>query len=342
MNCTTSENEELLEQVTVLIAGYVKEQVRKEPEQGIGEIEEGMRHLLQEVGRRALGRSITELDKAYPQTEACACGGEAPYVARRRAKALTVFGWISYRRAYHLCPACHQGQSPLDRRLRLRPGQVSPGLHPLLALLGVQTSFAEASKMAQQLLLLEVSDNTIRQETQRVGQRRQEQEQVWQEQSQDYAYFQDRQRQEQAPRRLYGSIDGVSVRLEEEWRELRAGCWYEVAPVSARQWPSRYKQRVGELEGLKAENITYYCDIAEWRTFADLAWTTGCQRRADVAQELVFVADGAHWIWQLVELNFPQAVPIVDWYHAVAYLTPFPTLSMPGYWAQASENLRWR
>lgn len=26
---------------------------------------------------------------------------------------------------------------------------------------------------------------------------------------------------------------------------MRAGCWYEVAPVSERQWPSRYKQRVG-------------------------------------------------------------------------------------------------
>lgn len=58
------------------------------------------------------------------------------------------------------------------------------------------------------------------------------------------------------------------------------------------------------------------------RSFAKLAWATGCQRGADVARELVFVADGALWIWELVELKFPQAVQIVDWYHAVKYLTP--------------------
>lgn len=322
MDCTIGQDERVLEQAAELIATHVKEQVGEREKVDMGDIERGMRALLQEIGRRALGKSITELDERYPQAIGCQCGSEAPYRARRQAKALTVFGWVTYRRAYHLCAACGQGQSPLDKRLGLRPGQVSAGLHPLLALLGIQTSFEEASRMAQQLLLLEVSDNTIRQETQRVGQRRQAQEADWQQQSQDPGYLQERQRQQTVPRRLYGSIDGVSVRLEEEWRELRAGCWYEVTPVSERQWPSRYKQRVGELEGLKAEKISYYCDIAHWRSFADLAWASGCQRGADVAQELVFVADGAKWIWELVHLNFPQAVQIVDWYHAVEYLTP--------------------
>jgi hypothetical protein len=327
-----------MEQVATLIADHVKEQVSTEAEADIGAIERGMRRLLQEVGRRALGKSITALDERYPEPVACACGGEARYVARRRAKALTVFGWVAYKRAYHLCPRCRHGQSPLDKRLGLRPGQVSAGLHPLLALLGVQTSFAEASKMARLLLLLEVSDNTIRQETQRVGARCARREAVWHEQSQDPAYLADRQRKREAPRRLYGSIDGVKVRLEEEWRELRAGCWYEVTPVSGRQWPSRHKQRLGHLEGLKAKHISYYCDIAPWRTFAALAWATGCQHGADVADELIFVADGAQWIWELVDLNFPHAVQIVDWYHAVEYLTPIAT----ALYADEQEAEAWR
>jgi hypothetical protein len=37
---------------------------------------------------------------------------------------------------------------------------------------------------------------------------------------------------------------------------------------------------------------------------------------------LVFVCDGAQWIWKLVERHFPGAVQIVDWYHASQYLTP--------------------
>lgn len=337
MDCTITQNEALVEQVATLIAEDVKEQVFEAREADMGAIERGMRQLLQEVGRRALGKSITALDERYPEEVACGCGGEARHVARRPAKALTVFGWVDYKRAYHLCADCHKGQSPLDKRLRLRPGQVSAGLHPLLALLGVQTSFAEASKLAELLLLLEVSDNTIRQETQRVGQRCARREAAWQKQSQDPVYLEERQHKQEAPRRLYGSIDGVSVRLE-EWRELRAGCWYEVTPVSTRQWPSRHKERLGQLEGLKAKNISYYCDIAGWRTFAELAWATGCQHGADEAKELVFVADGAQWIWELVELNFPHAVQIVDWYHAVAYLTPIAT----ALYADEKEAEAWR
>ena len=37
---------------------------------------------------------------------------------------------------------------------------------------------------------------------------------------------------------------------------------------------------------------------------------------------MVFVCDGAQWIWKLVERYFPGAVQIVDWYHASQYLPP--------------------
>lgn len=55
MDSTIKQNEELLEQVADLIATHVKEQVQEDPEPDMGEIEQGMRQLLQEVGRRALG-----------------------------------------------------------------------------------------------------------------------------------------------------------------------------------------------------------------------------------------------------------------------------------------------
>ena len=57
-----------------------------------------------------------------------------------------------------------------------------------------------------------------------------------------------------------------------------------------------------------------------------------------MTQELVFVADGARWIWELVALNFPQAVQIVDWYHAVAYLTPIAE----ALYADEQEAEAWR
>ena len=50
--------------------------------------------------------------------------------------------------------------------------------------------------------------------------------------------------------------------------------------------------------------------------FGDIFWASGCQRQADLAAEVVFVCDGAGWIWRLIELYYPQATQIVDWFHA--------------------------
>lgn len=338
MNSNTEWNPEIMETMSDLLAEQVGQMMAMHPEYVSGDIEGEMRRLLGVVGAKAMGKSFTAQDDRYPTTVCCDCGHEARYIMRRQAKTLTAFGWVGYRRAYHLCDQCHRGQCPLDEKLGLQPGQVSMGLQPLLGLLGVQTSFDEASRLAKELLLLEVSDNTIRKVTQALGKRQAAKEAVWWQQSQDPAQLRKRARVQAAPRRLYGSIDGVLTPIDDEWRELKVGAWYEVTANSERQWPSRFHHRIGELEALKAEDITYYCDIASPDSFSELLWATGCQRQADQTRELVFVADGAKWIWRLVERNFPDAVQIVDWYHAVAYLTPIATTLHDS----AAEGERWR
>lgn len=338
MNSSTEWNPELLEKMSELLAEQISQVVAVNPEYNSGDIETEMRQLMKVAGARAMGKSLTAQDESYSTVVPCSCGSEAKYMMRRQAKVLTTFGWVSYRRAYYLCAHCHLGQSPLDHKLGLRPGEVSMGLRPLLGLLGVQTSFDEASRLAKELLLLEVSDNTIRKVTQTIGQRQAAREAKWHQQSQNLGYLRNPERAKTGPERLYGSIDGVLTPVEDEWRELKVGAWYEVTAISERQWPSRFHHRVGELEALKAKKITYYCDIAEPGSFSELFWATGCQRQADKAKEVVFVADGAKWIWKLVERNFPAAVQIVDWYHAVAYLGPIATVLHDS----AAEAERWR
>lgn len=105
------------------------------------------------------------------------------------------------------------------------------------------------------------------------------------------------------------------------WRALKTVYWYQVSLITQRQWPSRYKTRWGELEGLNANNIRYHCDIQEAGFFAELVRATVCHYAADLAHELIFVCDGAQWIWRLAKENFPQTLQILDWSHAVEYLT---------------------
>ncbi|MCO5207947.1 MAG: ISKra4 family transposase [Anaerolineae bacterium] len=322
MEFSTERFKKGVEQIASVLSDLLTTYVEEEAEVGIGEIEQGMRQILQEVGRHALGQVLAKSDQVEPSIR-CACQHKAAYRCRREGTVISVFGRVRYRRSYYVCDYCHKGIKPLDTRLNIKPGEISAGLKPLLALLGVQTSFDEAAKLTKTLLLLEISDNSIRRAVQWVGQKQQAREQKWEQLSDWYHYMSHPTRHtESPPRRLYGSIDGAMVPTRTEWRELKTLCWYEVSPSSARQWPSRYKERVGELEALKATHIRYHCDLKATRSFANLLWATGYHYLADRAQELIFVCDGAKWIWHLVEENFPQAIQILDWYHAVEYLTP--------------------
>ena len=67
---------------------------------------------------------------------------------------------------------------------------------------------------------------------------------------------------------------------------------------------------------LNIDLTNYRALIAEAEQFGKLLWTSGCSVFADRVQELVFVCDGATWIWKLVSHYYPSAIQIVDWYHA--------------------------
>jgi hypothetical protein len=231
-------------------------------------------------------------------------------VLQREGQVLTVFGKVMYRRSYYGCEQCGKKHYPLDRTWNIQPGEVSPVLGKLLAIAGVEVAFERARRAVQEFLLIEVSDNTIRKQTQRVGEKQAQCEAVWIQESQDEDWLQTREREKTVvPERLYGSMDGAQVPVGEHWRELKSLSWYQVKPVYGHSLP-------------KAQEISYHCTITPAEEFGPLFWATGLRRQADRAKELIFVCDGARWIWNLIELYFPDAIQIVDWYHACTYLTP--------------------
>lgn len=313
---------EMLQRLTQLFVAELKVHFADQPEIGIAQVESETREMLRELGASSLSTFLQEQDDAYPQAEIrCSCGEPANYQYRRSAQTLSVFGWVSYRRAYYLCPSCHQGTMPLDRRMGLEPGKVSAGLAPLLAMGGTRDSFGEAAQEVKRYLLLDVSENTVRKETQTFGQLQMAREEAWIAESQDAEVYRERHRTaSERPTRLYGTLDGAHAPMQTEWREMKVGVWFDVETIPREQVAAYRRARVGEMGALRAKNITYYCDIQEAKEFGSLVWATGCQRNADLAQELVFIADGAAWIWNLVGLYYPQAVQIVDWYHAEEYL----------------------
>jgi hypothetical protein len=307
------------------IAELMAEELREKLGEGaqVAEIEQGLRELVREVSGLGLQKMIEASEEKYGSRVKCSCGQEAEPWGKREVMVWSVFGKVRYVRRYYWCPHCHRGQSPLDERLGWVPGQSTPGLANLLGILGVETSFEEASDLAERFLLFRVSDNTVRKQTEGYGQAQAQLEKEWKQATEDVKGMELReQTRDRQAGRIYASMDGAHVPLHGEWRELKTLCWYEVETLHPSHPQNHHGERVGEQSHLQAKNMKYYCDIQEAEQFRRLLWASGHHHQVDAYDEIVFLGDGAVWIWNLAQKYYPNAVQIVDWYHASEYLTP--------------------
>lgn len=299
-----------LAEISKLVAKEIGKQIDAGEIKKLDDLENGVREMLKEIGQQTSSKVLENEDMKLGVRVRCECGVKAKRISKRNAKVLTVFGWVCYRRSYYGCSRCGKKQNRLDKDWGIHPGEVSPVLGKLLAIAGVDIAFERAKRKIKEFLLVEVSDNTIRKQTQLMGEKQAQLEAAWIRDSHDESWLQNREsRIESIPERLYGSMDGAQVPVGEEWRELKTLNWYRVAAVYGR-------------EQQKAQEIRYHTEIIPAQDFGRLLWATGVRRLADQAKELIFVCDGAIWIWKLVSHYFPDAVQIVDWFHACEYLTP--------------------
>ncbi len=356
---------ETINRIAQELAGMVKTAMDKQSRAGesspkIAQIETDMRETLRQIGIQALGLLLSSLQSTPEREIACGCGGSLHYQRMREATLISVFGKVRYQRAYYAECECGHGKAPLDETYGLEPGAVTAGLAALLALAGIEFSYDQSPTWLEHYLLFSVAENTVRSETEQMGALQAAEETTLIEQSQSESYQQARQR-EPGPivPRLYGSIDAAKVRIEprpkkgeakeahEDWRDMKVLCWYEVEEVPLAQRTARHWEKVlREQPALRAKNMRYFCDITEAETFGKLLWATGCRLNADLSPELVFLGDGAVWIWNLVRLYYPKAVQIVDWFHAEEHLkevavAAFATPEQRATWLEPVTQALW-
>jgi hypothetical protein len=221
-----------IEAMATILAEEVGRLIEMEEILDLEGLENGMRQLLKEVGAQAYGKALEKEDAKLGKRVVCGCGAQAQRISKRGAQMLTVFGWIGYRRSYYGCRRCGEKQIRLDEDWGVQPGEVSPVMGKLLAIAGVDISFERAYRKIAEFLLVTVSANSIRKQTQQMGPKQAQREAEWIAQSQDPPWLQERERQiRSGPERLYGSLDGAQVPVGKEWRELKSLCWYQVAEV---------------------------------------------------------------------------------------------------------------
>lgn len=273
----------------------------------LAEMEQVLQGVVHQLGCCVVKEWLEGQEPKYPAEKVeCGCGEQATYVRQRAAVSLTLHGKVTYRRAYYVCE-CGQGYCPLDKRLGIEPGQMSAELKTIAALFGVQEAYATSSLTLARLLPVELSPNSIRAACQSVG------VQVLAEEASLLKASQDLQRQTamqrgQVPReRLYLSVDGFQAPFEDGWHEMKAGVLWQADPNK------------------KARDLHYFVDTVTIDDFAKLVWAKAWQYGADLAKQLVILGDGSVWIWNMAKRLFPNAIHIVDAFHAASYLGKIAT-----------------
>jgi len=105
-----------------------------------------------------------------------------------------------------------------------------------------------------------------------------------------------------APDRCYVAMDGIRIlSTDGQGREVKVGMAVPVRQTATgeRRGPPRYTASFEPAQDFGRR----------------LALTAHAQR-ADRANRVAVLGDGAAWIWNLADEQFPGAVQIVDWYHA--------------------------
>jgi hypothetical protein len=331
MQCTTKQWQAVQSQVTAsvqeIITGLIARQVESEDTWTLQEKEIAVLRAITEVGNELLTGLLRLHETPYVADRVCcACGGQAGYQRQREGGVQTIVGEVRVKRAYYLCPDCHQGQYPLDEELEFCAGGLSAGLEASAALAGVVEPFSSAADLLSRMVWtgVKLSHNRVREATEDRGQTlaQIEDEQVERVFESDQGGLPEAP--EQGPKRLYVSADGTTVRCkatdEDEVEEGKNYVWHEAKVAALYETEEVSNLRKPDEPEIKAKELEYYADMADAQHFARLVWLKAYERGVSRAEEVILLGDGAPWIWLRLGQLFPQATQILDWKHAEDYV----------------------
>lgn len=178
-------------------------------------------------------------------------------------------------------------------------------------------SYEDASEALQELAQIEISANSVWRLTQAWGEALQQVEDKEVEQANGTIDpLTPEQPARQTDNRLGASMDGCMIYIRgEEWKELKCGCFFDV------EWTTAFDTATKELvEVGHATRTSYLSHLGGPEGFGHKLWSEAKRRHWHAARDTQVVADGAAWIWNLVNDYLYDAHQLVDWYHATEHL----------------------
>ena len=285
-------------------------------------VEMALRAAVHQAGAAALSQLLQFPEPAAEQsTIPCPCGHEAHYRELRKRQILTALGKVELLRPWYLCDDCHEGQFPADRLLDIENLDSSPGVRRMEALLGQDAPFAHGREQMKLLAGLEVTAKAVERTAEAIGANigQRDQDEIGKILQMDLPIIVG----EPIPV-MYVEMDGTGipvVRKETEGRkgktdgepahtrEAKLGCVFTQTTLDKEGYPIR-----------DPDSTTYVAAIETAEEFGRRIYLEAVHRGWNRAKQQVVLGDGAEWIRNLARMHFPDAIHIVDLFHARQHL----------------------
>jgi hypothetical protein len=280
--------------------------------------------VLQLAGRAVEQRINADLSDAQGSQLACPCGKKARYAGRRSKQVHSVLGPLRLERAYYHCSSCGHGFCPRDQHLQIENTSLSPAVTRMVGTVGAMVSFQEGSELLTELAGVAVDAQQVERTAEALGAEIAEDE---------------RQHCEPCdalplPQTLYLGMDGTGIPLRAEELLGRSG----KQPDGSAKTGEVKLCTIWSAESLDEEgtpirdagSVSYSAALESARAldtaaarapFAERVWREATRRRFCQAPRRVVLGDGAVWIWNIADDQFPDATQIVDRYHAKQHLS---------------------
>jgi hypothetical protein len=271
----------------------------------------------------------------------CRCGQRMSSRGRRAKGLLTTLGRVPFGRSFYQCAQGHQGRFPDDERLDIVQTTYSPGVRRLMARAGSQSQFEQAAEDLRCYAGLKIEPREIERVAEEVG--RQVEQWLSEQQGQVLQRVGTPPVSPRSQPKFYISFDGTGIPVRKNelvgrrgkqadgsarTREVKLGCVFTQVGLDKEGYPQRDPDSTTYVGAIESSTLF------GWRMYAE-----ALRRGLAQAQEVIVLTDGARYNRTIAQTHFPEAVHIVDLFHAYEHLTVIAQIL----WGQAAKAPKaWR
>lgn len=302
-------------------------------DQNMGHLEEEILHKTRDLQRTILEEAAQKkADQAPPVCPVC--GSKLSRVTQGHERCYqTRFGVVTIRRSRGWCRRCKCWRFPADHLLGLaETGSCSPGVQEMAALAASKLPIAQAGAVIERLTGVKLPRATLDREARRQGKRAEGKRQEMDEQmsrgdAKEQLVPELGCNRAIEPFTLVIELDAWNIRErnQEQWgrtEELRAAgqepeWWHWVYGGTCFRLSQRVETPGGRSLILSRGTVMTRGGIEALR---QQVWAEAMRHGLAQAQEVLVIADGALWIWNLTEDRFAGARQRLDPWHALQHL----------------------